>query len=129
MFIYVLSEAFQRAAAEAGASEHDGIQICWATGEAVETVMIFKEHVKVTMLDTIYLPGSWRRVEGALIEGATEHNEELSMLIYNTHQPSSKTHPFTPPAKIACCRYVLRHAIREHSVRPNNMGFSLWRRR
>ena len=86
-------------AAKAGASEHNEIQMFWATGEAAETVMIFKEHVKVTMLDTIYLPGSWRRVEVALIEGATEHDEELSMLIYNTHQPSSKLRPFRPPKK------------------------------
>ena len=59
----------------------------------------------------------------ALIQGATEHNEEQSMLIYNTHQPSSETHPFNANKKIAFCKHVLRHAITEHSARQNNVGF------
>ena len=70
-------------------------------GNAAETVMIFKSHVKVTMLE------SWRRVEVALIQGATEHNEEVSMLFYNTHQPSSTLHPFKGNAKIGFCKHVL----------------------
>ena len=81
-------------AKEKGATEHGEIQIFWATGEAAETVMIFKSHVNVQMLEPIFLPHSWRRVEVALIRGATEHDEEVSMLIYNTHQPSSTKVPF-----------------------------------
>ena len=85
--------------------------------------MIFKSHVKVTMLESIILPNSWRRVEVALIQGATEHNEEVSMLIYNSHQPSSDLHPFKSTAKTEFCKHVLRHAITEHSARQNNVGF------
>ena len=33
-------------------------------------------------------------VQIVLIQGATEHAEEVSTLIYNTHQPSSSQHPF-----------------------------------
>ena len=80
-FDRLFKEAFQIASA----SEHIEIQIFWAQGDAAETVMIFKSHVKVTMLESITLPNSWRRVEVALIQGATEHNEEVSMLVYNTH--------------------------------------------
>ena len=90
----LFKEAFATASMQTGAAEHGQIQIFWATGNAAETVMIFKSHVKVTMLESMILPNSWRRVEVALIQGATEHNEEVSMLIYNSHQPSSDLHPF-----------------------------------
>ena len=106
-FDHLFKEAFQIAGGPTGASEHNEIQICWAMGQAVETVMIFKSHVKVTMLESIILPESWRRVEVALIQGATEHNEEVSMLIYNTHQPSSSKHPFKANKRIALCKHVL----------------------
>ena len=79
----------QTAGERTGATEHGEIQILWATGKAAETVMIFNSHVNVKMLEPIFLPQCWRRVEVALITGATEHDEEVSMLIYNTHQPSS----------------------------------------
>ena len=92
----LFKEAFQTAGKREGATEHGEIQIFWAEGYAAETVMIFKSHVEVTMLGTIILPGSWRRLEIALIRGATEHNDEVSMLIYNTHQPSSTKVPFKP---------------------------------
>ena len=68
------------------------------------------------------MPMSWRRVEVALIQGATEHNEQVSMLIYNTHQPSSLLNPFEPHQKIELCKCVLRDAISEHSARENNVG-------
>ena len=91
--------------------------------------MVFKSYVKVTLLDHIVLPNSWRRVEVALIEGATEHNEEVSMVIYNTHQPSSDTHPWKAPKRIWFCRHVLRHAFEQHNAHRNNVGFLFWRRR
>ena len=80
-FDRLFEEAFRIASIQTGASEHNKIQIFWATGNAAETAMIFKSHVKVTMLDTIFLPNSWRRVEVARIQGATEHNEEVSIYI------------------------------------------------
>ena len=49
----------------------DDIQIFWATGPAAETVMVFKPHVQVTMSPTIKM--DWRRVEVAMVTGATEH--------------------------------------------------------
>ena len=122
-FDSLFEEAFRIAEERTGASEHKGIQFFGAMGKAAETVMIFKSHVNVTMLESIILPNSWRRVEVALIQGATEHNEEVSMLFYNTHQPSSKENPFKPNAKIKFCKHVLRHAIAEHSARQNNVGF------
>ena len=98
-FDSLFEEAFRIAEETKGASEDKGIQIFWAMGNAAETVMVFKSHVNVTMLGSTILPNSWRRVEVALIEGATEHNEQVSMLIYNTHQPSSGLHPFKPNKK------------------------------
>ena len=64
-------------------------------------------------------------VDVSLIQGATEHAEEVSTLIYNTHHPSSSQHPFKGNKKIEFCKHVLRHAIKEHSARPNNVGFVL----
>ena len=95
-FDRLFEEAFQIASEQTGASEHNKIQIFWAKGYAAETVMIFKSHVNVQMLEPIFLPHSWRRVEVALIRGATEHDEVVSMLIYNTHQPSSAKVLFKP---------------------------------
>merc|ERR1712242_123106 len=69
--------------------------------------------------------GLSREVEVALIQGATEHAEEESTLIYNTHQPSSSQHPFKGNKTIEFCKHVQRHAIKEHSARPNNAGFVL----
>ena len=46
----LFEEAFATASKRTGASEHNKMQIFWATGNAAETVMIFKSHVKVTML-------------------------------------------------------------------------------
>ena len=89
-FDCLFEEAFRMAEEETDVSKHKGIQIFWARGKVAETVMIFKAHVKVTMVDSIILPNSWRRVEVARIEGTTEHNEQVSMLIYNTHQPSAR---------------------------------------
>ena len=98
-FDSLFKEAFHIADEQTGASEHNEIQFFGATGKAAQTVMIFKSHVNVTMLETIFMPMSWRRVEVALIQGATEHDEEVSMLIYNTHQPSSTNVPFKPNKK------------------------------
>ena len=95
-FDLLFKEAFQTAGERTGATEHGEIQIFWATGNAAETVMIFKSHVNVKMLKPIFLPHSWRRVEVALINGDTDHDEVVSMLIYNTHQPSSTKVPFKP---------------------------------
>ena len=64
-------------------------------------------------------------VEIALIQGATEHAEEVSTLICNTHRPSSSKRPFTSNEKIEFCKHVLRHTIKEHSARPDNVGFVL----
>ena len=121
-FDCLFEEAFLMAEEETDVSKHKGIQIFWARGKAPETVMIFKAHVKVTMVDSIILPNSWRRVEVARIEGATEHNEQVSMLIYNTHQPSFLLNPFEHHQKIELCKCVLRDAISEHSARENNVG-------
>ena len=121
-FDCLFEEAFRMAEEETDVSKHKGIQIFWARGKAAETVMIFKAHVKVTMVDSIILPNSWRRVEVARIEGTTEHNEQVSMLIYNTHQPSSWLHPFETQHKIELCKCVLRDAISEHLARENNVG-------
>ena len=60
-----------------------------------------------------------------LIQGAAEHAERLSTLICNTHRPSSSKRPFTRNEKIEFCKHVLRHTIKEHSARPNNVGFVL----
>ena len=122
-FDSLFKEAFHTASEQTGASEHNEIQFFGARGNAAETVMVFKSHVNVTMLGTTILPSSWRRVEIALIEGATEHNDQVSMLIYNTHQPSARKRRFKPTKKIALCKHVLRHAISEHSARQNNVGF------
>ena len=119
----LVQEAFQLAGEQTGAPEHNELRAFWATGIAAETVMYFKSYVEVTMLETIILPESWRRVEVALIQGATEHDDEVSLLIYNTHQPSSSRHKFTLSKKTAFCKHVLRHAITEHSARENNVGF------
>ena len=64
-------------------------------------------------------------VQIVLIQGATEHAEEVSTLICNTHRPSSSKRPFTSNEKIEFCKHVLRHTIKEHSARPNNVGFVL----
>ena len=63
-----------------------------------------------------------RSVEVALLQGATAHNEQVSMLIYNAHQPSSDLHPFKGTAKTEFRKHVLRHAITEHAARQNNLG-------
>ena len=59
----------------------------------------------------------------ALIHGATEHNEDQSMLIYNTHQPSSDVHGFKSAKRIGFCKHILRHAVAEHVARQTNVGF------
>ena len=57
-----------------------------------------------------------------LIQSAAEHTEGVSMLICNTHRPSSKKRSFTSRERIKCCEHVLRHAIIAHSARPNDVG-------
>ena len=64
-------------------------------------------------------------VQIVLIQGATEHAEEVSTLICNTHRPSSSKRPFTSKERIEFCEHVLRHTINAHSARPNNVGFVL----
>ena len=60
-----------------------------------------------------------------LIQGAAEHAEGVSMLICNTHRPSSSKRSFTSKERIKCCEHVLRHAISAHSARPNDVGIVL----
>ena len=60
-----------------------------------------------------------------LIQGAAEHAEGVSMLICNTHRPSSSKRSFTSKERIEFCEHVLRHTINAHSARPNNVGIVL----
>ena len=60
-----------------------------------------------------------------LIQGAAEHAEGVSMLICNTHRPSSSKRSFTSKERIKFCEHVLRHTINAHSARPNNVGIVL----
>ena len=41
-FDHLFKQAFRIAERPTGASEHNELQICWATGEAAETAMVFK---------------------------------------------------------------------------------------
>ena len=59
------------------------------------------------------------------IQGAAEHAEGVSMLICNTHRPSSSKRSFTSKERIKCCEHVLRHTISAYSARPNNVGIVL----
>ena len=60
-----------------------------------------------------------------LIQSVAEHAEGVSMLICNTHRPSSKKRSFTSKERIKCCEHVLRHAISANSARPNDVGIVL----
>ena len=125
-FDNLFKEAFNNAARNTGAAEHTEVQIFWATGNAAETVMVFKSHIKVTILPTFHLQHpqhDWRRIEVALIKGATEHDPEVSLIIYNTHQPSSPVHSWGPFLRKKFCKTVLLHALRTHAETQNNLGF------
>ena len=50
IFDDLLGEAFRVADEGRGASEHNEIQIFWADGKAVETVLVFRKYVNVTIL-------------------------------------------------------------------------------
>ena len=88
--------------------------------------MVFKAHVEVRMLTYITrMPGldDWRRIEVAQLTGATEHGMTTSMIIYNSHQPSSTVHRFHGSKRIAFCKNVLQHAIQQHTNNPDLVGF------
>ena len=109
-----------------GAPEHAHPRIIWSTGAAAETLMAWKPSVIVAMLPQItHIPGqdAWRTVEVAKVSGVSRHGERVSLLVFNTHQPSSGNHPFKMPRKIAFCTSVLQHACRLHSEHPDLVGF------
>ena len=71
-FNELFRDAFRKADGGRSASEHNDIQIFWAKGPAAETVMVFRPHVAVEMLGTIYPLRDWRRVEVARPPARTE---------------------------------------------------------
>jgi len=122
----LFKEAFDTAALKKGAREHGELQIFWATGTAANTVMVFKAHVAVRMLECMTrMPGldDWRRIEVAQLRGATEHGETTSMIIYHSNKLS--TVKDRKPKLVQLCKMVLQHAIRKHRENPESIGFVL----
>ena len=120
-------EAFKEAAIKrGGATEHNALKIFWSNGFAAETVMVFKPHVNVTMLQSMTkMDGlnNWRRIEVAQVTGVSEKGEAVRMNIYNSHQPSSKVHNFPQSKRNRLCKHVLQHAIRTHNEQRDFIGF------
>ena len=114
----VLQEAFQNA----GAIEHGPPQFLWSGGETMAVVRAEVHVLALEPLTNIARVDSWRVVERFELIRPTEHGQ-YSMLIYNTHQPSSKKRPFKHTQKIDFCKAVLRDAIWYHSQHQENAGF------
>ncbi len=114
----VLQEAFQNA----GAIEHGPPQFLWSEGETMAALRAEVQVVALEPLTKIKRVDPWRVVERFELIRPTEHGQ-YSMLIYNTHQPSSKLRPFKLTQKIDFCKAVLRDAIRYHSNHEENVGY------
>ena len=112
----------RRFATSAGATEHGRPQFLWSEGETMAAFRAEAQVVALEPLTNIKRVDPWRVVERFEVIGATEHGP-YSMLIYNTHQPSSTQRKFKLTQKIDFCKGVLRDAVRYHSDHDDNVGY------
>ena len=120
----LFKDAFNTASVRKDGTEHGEVQIFWATGTAANTVMLFKAHVAVSMLECMTsMPGlhDLRRIEVAQLRGATEHGETTSMIIYHSNQ--FLTVNDRKPKLVQLCKMVLQDALRKHTENPDSIGF------
>ena len=90
-------------------------------------VAAFVPHLQVQVLDPIEdLPrvDHWRCAQRFLLRMGDDQNNGW-LLVYNTHQPASKEHPFPKTMRINFCKAVARNAADFAKKETNLIGFVL----
>ena len=69
---------------------------------------------------------TWRCVEEFVVAGASEHRPEgVTMLIHNTHQPSSKDRPWKATTKVEFCCAIMTRAVGSMIEHSNCIGWAI----
>ena len=92
---------------------------------SLQTMAVFKAEVQVRELRRLTkMPGvdAWRVVERYEVTVHTKYGA-CSLILYNTHQPSSKRRPWHTTQQIDMCKAVVLDAIRFCSDTPDCVGY------
>ena len=121
-----MNDAIKQAFKNAGALEHEEPTIIWA--DKGVTCAAFAYGVEVdyrNKKDGLVRHQQWRSVEEFLITVALEHKKKKTILIHNTHQPSSGNHSFTQYARISFCKSLFVIAKEYCEQYPDCIGWAV----
>ena len=115
----VIEEAFENSSA----ARHGRCQIVWPAGiDPGETLIALRGDMKIELLRELRpfpRQARYRVVERLLLLKDFEDEEggtaEHAILVYNTHQPSSRTRMFTKNQRVAFCESILEDMARQHN--------------
>ena len=119
LFDDLIQEAFNMA----GATEHGPARIFWSKGE---TISAWRQEQVVTNLSALTkMPrvDDWRTLDRLEVIGATKHGP-CSLLVYNSHQPSSDLRKFPMEMRRRLCKATLTDAIEHIEKTDHNIGFA-----
>ena len=104
-------------------STHKQPQIHWHS-TCVAAFIADLEVLVMQPLEDMQRVASWRCAQRFQVRMG-DFKDNGWLLVYNTHQPSSTKHKFTPTMRIDVCKAVVRNAIARAAEEPNLIGFVL----
>ena len=122
----VIEEAFENSSA----ARHGRCQIVWpARIDAGQTLIALRGDMKIELLRELRpfpRQARYRAVERLLLLKDFEDKEggtaEHAILVYNTHQPSSRTRMFTKNQRVTFCESILEDMARQHNIDSRIVG-------